>query len=484
MTTTAPLAAKPFSRDDTAFFGHPAGLGWLAFCELWERFSYYGMQVLLGLYLTKYLFLPEHIGQVAGIGVVRTAIEHFVGPRTSLQLGALIAGLYAGLVYLTPLFGGLLADRVLGRTKTVVIGASLMALGHFLMAFESSFLLAIACLLLGVGCFKGNISAQVGALYAPGDKRNASAFQIFLLSVQIAVIASPLVCGTLGEKVGFDWGFGAAGVGMLIGLVVYLAGRGWLPPEAPRGADKATIVQPPMTRAEWGRVILLVCLIPVLMLSIVGNQQFNIGFTLWSDKHMDLLLFGWQVPVTWLQAVDAFVSTATMVLSLAFWRWWAKSRREPDELMKIAIGSVIAAGGPALMAIAGNIVDTTHGRVSAIWTLAYTVVNDIGFANVLPIGLALYSRVAPKQIVGLVIGVYYLHLFVANSFVGWLAGFMDSMPNRDFWALHAALVAGAGLFLLVVRAAFGRLLSPEAVLPGAAAPSGSVPPRGGANATT
>ena len=447
--------------EQRTLFGHPVGLMFLAFTEAWERFSYYGMQVLLGLYLTKYLFLPENIHHVVGIDVVRAAVEHFIGPRTPLQLGAFIAGLYAGLVYLTPLFGGLLADRVLGRTRTVVLGALLMATGHFLMAFEASFLFAILCLLLGVGCFKGNIAAQVGALYRPGDKRNASAFQIFLLSVQIAVIAAPLVCGTLGEKVGFDWGFGAAGVGMLIGLVVYLSGRKWLPPEPVRGSADAVVHQPPMTRTEWWRLALLVGLLPVLMLSIVGNQQFNIGFTLWSDKHMDLLLFGWQVPVTWLQAVDAFVSTATMLLALAFWRWWAKSHREPDELMKMAIGSLISAGGPGLMAIAGSIVDTTHGRVSAIWTLAYTIVNDIGFANVLAVGLALYSRVAPRQIVGLVIGIYYLHLFVANTFVGWLAGLMDSMPQRDFWALHALLVAIAGLLLIGARAAFGRLLSPE-----------------------
>ena len=463
VTSLAVPAGKPFASADTAFFGHPAGLGWLAFCELWERFSYYGMQILLGLYLTKHLFLPQNIGHVVGIGVVRSAIEQVLGPRTPLQLGALIAGLYAGLVYLTPLFGGLLADRVLGRTRTVVIGASLMALGHFLMAFEASFLLAIACLLLGVGCFKGNIAAQVGALYVPGDKRNASAFQIFMLAVQIAVIAAPLVCGTLGEKKGFDWGFGAAGIGMLIGLGVYLAARPWLPPEPPRleaGSTKAR--RPSMTRAEWRRLAVLVGILPVLMLSVVGNQQFNIGFTLWSDKHMDLLLFGWQMPVTWLQGVDAFVSTATMLLSLAFWRWWATQRKEPDELLKIALGSVIAAGGPALMAVAGNQVDTTHGRVGVGWTLAYTLVNDIGFANILPIGLALYSRVAPRQIVGLVIGVYYLHLFLGNSFVGWLAGFMDVMSNRDFWMLHASLVAAAGVLLLVVRAVFGHLLASEA----------------------
>ena len=463
MSSIASTPAQPFSRDDTAFLGHPLGLAWLSACELWERFSYYGMQVLLGLYLTKYLFLPQNIGHVVGIDVVRHAIESVTGPRTPLQLGALIAGLYAGLVYLTPLFGGLVADRLLGRTKTVVIGAVLMAFGHFLMAFEASFLLAILCLLLGVGCFKGNIAAQVGALYRPGDKRNATAFQIFLMAVQIAVIASPLVCGTLGEKVGFDWGFGAAGVGMVIGLFTYLAGRGWLPPDPGLSKGHDTVEQPPLTRTEWGRLWVLVGLLPILVLTMVGNQQFNLGFTLWSDKHMDLMMFGWQVPVTWLQGVDAFVSSGTMLMAIAFWSWYGKRRNEPDELMKIAIGSVIAAGGPALMAIAGQIVDTTHGKVGPIWTLAYTVVNDIGFANVMAVGLALYSRVAPKQIVGLVIGIYYLHLFVANTFVGWLAGLMDSMPQRDFWALHAVLVAVAGVLLVGVRAMFGHLLSPEAM---------------------
>jgi len=461
VSSTAPAPARPFSRDDTKFLGHPLGLAWLSACELWERFSYYGMQILLGLYLTKYLFLPEHIHNVMGIDAVRGALESVVGPRTPLQLGLLISGLYAGLVYLTPLFGGLLADRVLGRTRTVTLGALLMAAGHFLMAFESSFFLAIACLLLGVGCFKGNIAAQVGALYAPGDKRNATAFQIFLMAVQIAVIGAPLVCGTLGEKVGFHWGFGAAGVGMLIGLVTYLAGRGWLPPEPARAKDHATVEQPPLATAEWIRIGLLVLLLPILVLTMVGNQQFNIGFTVWSDKHMDLMMFGWQVPVTWLQGVDAFVSSATMLLSIAFWSWYGKRRNEPDELVKIALGSMVSAGGPALMAIAGNIVDTTHGKVGPVWTLAYTIVNDLGFANVMAVGLALYSRVAPKQIVGLVIGVYYLHLFVANSFVGWLGGFMDIMPNRDFWALHAILVFVSGVLLLAFRALFGRYLSAE-----------------------
>ncbi len=465
MSSTATPPDQPYSRDDTAFLGHPAGLGWLAFCEFWERFSYYGMQGLLGLYLTKYLFLPEHITQVMGIDVGRRAVEFVTGPMTPFQFGSLVVGLYGGIVYLMPIFGGVIADRWLGRTKAVVLGASLMALGHFLMAFEAGFLIAIACLLVGVGLFKGNIAAQVGALYRPGDKRNASAFQIFLLAVQIAVIVSPLVCGSLGEKVAWHWGFDAAGVGMLIGLVTYLAGRKWLPPEPERKSAAEKLEQPRLTGAEWGRVALLVGMIPILMLTILGNQQISTGFPLWSDKHMDLVMFGWRIPTTWLQVVDAVVSLVTMLLSIAFWRWWSQRRREPDELIKMAIGSLIAAGGPGLMMIAGGIVDATHQRVGFGWTLAYTIANDLGFANILPVGLALYSRVAPKQIVGLVIGIYYLHLSIGNTYVGWLAGLMEKMPSSQFWGLHAVLVAIGGGLLLVVHMLFWRYLSPAAMAP-------------------
>ena len=176
---------------------------------------------------------------------------------------------------------------------------------------------------------------------------------------------------------------------------------------------------------------------------------------------MDLVLLGWSVPVSWLQAVDAFMSTATMVGSIAFWRWWSQRRREPDELTKMGFGSLLAAGGPALLIVASMLVESTHEKVSFAWTLGYTLLNDLGFANILPVGLALYSRTAPRRLEGLVIGIYYLHLFAGGTLVGWLAGFLETMPGRDFWALHAALVAAAGFLLLGCRLVFGRLLAPE-----------------------
>jgi POT family proton-dependent oligopeptide transporter len=205
-------------KSDTAFLGHPSGLGWLAASEAWERFSYYGMQSLLVLYATHYLLLPGHVEQVWGFVPFSHALESVYGTLTPAAMASIIFGWYAGLVYVTPLAGGLLADRLLGRTATVISGALLMALGHFLMAFEASFLVALLCLLTGVGCFKGNIAAQVGDLYAEGDHRRADAFQIYYIGIQISGIFSPLVCGTLGETVGWHWGFGAAGVGMLAGL--------------------------------------------------------------------------------------------------------------------------------------------------------------------------------------------------------------------------------------------------------------------------
>jgi POT family proton-dependent oligopeptide transporter len=332
------------------------------------------------------------------------------------------------------------------------------------MASEASLLAALACLLVGVGCFKGNIAAQVGDLYAPGDKRRASAFQIFMLAVQLAVILAPIVCGTLGEKLAWHWGFGAAGVGMLIGLTVYLGGRRWLPPETPRaraGTAAGAQAPPRMSAPEVLRVVLLLALIPVLMLSVVGNQQFTNAFPLWAQQHMDLVLLGWQVPVTWLQAVDAFISTATMLASLAFWRWWALRRPEPDELSKMALGCLLAAGGPALLALAAASIAGTQEKASLAWTLGYTLLNDLGFANVMPVGLALYSRAAPQRLEGLLLGVYYLHLFLGNTFVGWLAGLLEVLPGPEFWGLHAALVATAGLVLLAIKRVFGRILLPE-----------------------
>jgi len=443
------------------FLGHPIGLAYLSFAEAWERFSYYGMQTLLVLYMTKQLLLAPHVDRILGFGPFRAFLES-AGPMTPVALASAIFGLYAACVYLTPILGGLLADRVLGRTKTVTLGALLMATGHFLMAFDVSFLIALTCLLLGVGCFKGNIATQVGELYAPDDLRRANAFQIYMFGIQIAVIISPLVCGTLGQKVGWHWGFGAAGVGMVIGLIVYLSGRRFLPPEPPpRRKAEGGASRAPFSPRDVRAMVVLVALLPVLAMAAVGNQQIGNAYLLWGDAHYQLEFFGKTMPVSWLMSLDAFVSAITMAGSLAFWRWWATRRTEPNEITKLTIGVAIAALAPLVLALASLQASGGH-KVGLIWGVAFHVINDIGFANIFPVGLALYTRAAPKSLGGTILAIYYLHLFAGNLLVGWLGGLLDKLPGATFWMIHVALIGAAAVLLLLVRAVAGAALAPAA----------------------
>jgi proton-dependent oligopeptide transporter, POT family len=445
---------------DSAFLGHPTGLGWLSAAEFWERFSYYGMQALLVLYMTHSILLPGHVEHVRGFGPFRQVIEAVYGPLSPQALASAIFGLYAGLVYLTPLVGGLLADRVLGRTRTVVLGASLMTLGHFLMAFDASFLVAMLCLVLGVGCFKGNISSQVGDLYARDDPRRGNAFQIFMLVVQLAGILTPLVCGTLGEVYGWHWGFGAAGVGMVIGMSAYLLGRYALPQEPRLLKDGNPAARPKLNRNDWRNVIVLVALLPVLAVGMVGNQQIFNAYIVWAERSYDLMLFGHAMPVTWILSFGNISSTLTIVASVLFWRWWGRRHREPDEITKIALGTVLGAAAPLALAFASLLIATTGQRVSLGWAVLFQIVNDLGFANVMPIGLALFSRAAPKGLAGMMIGVYYVQLFMANMLVGRLGGLLDQMSGTSFWLLHCGLMAASAAILLTVRVVAGKALAP------------------------
>src|SRR5438876_4147623 len=265
------------NTEDRSFIGHPRGLAYLAFTEAWERFSYYGMQSLLVLYMVNRLLHPGHIEVVAGFGPFRHLLDNiYRGPLAAQALASAIFGLYTGLVYLTPIAGGLIADRLLGRTLTITIGASLMALGHFLMAFDFSFLLALLCLVSGVGCFKGNLASQVGALYATDDNRRADAFQIYYIFINAGVIISPLIAGTLGEVYGWHWGFGAAGVGMLIGLTIYLSGRKYLPPDSPVVEEKEAspnhTAKTKLTRRDQIPILVLIALLTFLTISIMPTQ--------------------------------------------------------------------------------------------------------------------------------------------------------------------------------------------------------------------
>jgi POT family proton-dependent oligopeptide transporter len=454
-------------RTDRAFFGHPRGLGILAGTELWVAFSYYGMQSLLVLYMTGYLLRPGHIEHILGFVPFRAFLGALYGPVGGQALASAITGLYGALAFGTPLIGGLIADRWLGRTRSIIAGSVLMTIGHFLMAFDVSFLLALLCLVMGTG-LAGVLKAQVGGLYASQDLRRADAFQIYTLVVQLAVIAAPIVCGGLGEKVAWHWGFGAAGVGMAIGLVIYLAGRRWLPPDpmAKGAADQPA--HPPMTLHDWRTVGVLALLVPVFALAFVGNNEIVNGYLLWGRDHYQLEFLGQTMPVSWLLSLDAVIASGTIVLVVIFWRWWARRRREPDEIVKAGIGALIAACGPLVLAAASLQAVGGH-RVGLVWGLGFHVINDIGFAMLYPVGMALFSRAAPPALGATVVNSFVFAVFLSNLAVGKLAGLLDTMPGAAFWSLHAALVAIAGVLLLACGWLFRRTLAPAS----AAAPLAS-----------
>jgi POT family proton-dependent oligopeptide transporter len=432
------------ARDDRAFIGHPKGLGYLAFTEACERFSYYSMQTLLVLYMVKSLLLPGHIENIVGFEWLRA---NAYGGLDGQPLASAIFGTYTSLVYLTPIAGGLLADRLLGRRRTMVIGAVLMSMGHFLMAFEASFLLALLFLILGVGCFKGNIASQVGGLYGPTDNRRAMAFQIFYIAINVSVIAGPLVSGTLGEKIGWHWGFGAAGVMMVVGLLIYLKGQAYLP-EDMSASRAARAERPKLTRADLGAVIALVLLIPAMAVALLTNQEIFNAYLVWGDEQFNKTFLGFEAPTSWLITVDAALSFAMLVAVAAFWKLWGARHWEPDELGKMIIGSFFTiAGGLCLYAAA--LLQGPGEKITLFWPLMFHLLNSIGFAHILPVSLALFSKVAPKAINATVIGLYYLAFFAANAIVGKVGGLYSSLPTTTFWLIHVAS-AGVGLVAFAI----------------------------------
>ena len=438
------------THDDRAFLGHPKGLGYLGFTEGCERFSYYSMQTLLVLYMVNYLLLPDRMEKVVGLFWVQQHIYHGISGQ---PLASAIFGTYASLVYGTPILGGIVADKWLGRNKTLILGGVLMAIGHFLMAIESAFVFALVALVLGVGAFKGNIATQVGALYGPNDLRRAMAFQIFYIFINVSVIIAPLISGTLGQKVGWHYGFGCAGVVMVLGLIIYLSGRRYLAPEELASRSEKKAHGEPLTRSDWMCVIYLIILIPVLAVSLLTNQEIFNAYLTWGDQHFDLTLLN--NTSSWLITVDAAVSFSMLVAVAAFWKWYGTRRREPDEISKMIIGSLFTVAGGLCLFMAA-LTEPPGGKISLFWPMLFELFNSIGFAHVLPISLALFSKISPKQITATVIGLYYLSFFIANAMVGYVGGLYSSLPTTTFWLIHVASAAFGLVAFAVFKVALGK----------------------------
>ena len=438
-------------RDKRTLFGHPVGLFVLFFTEMWERFSYYGMRVLLVLYMTKYLIDQTQAGAyVFGFGALRAFIETMFGPLGTQPLASQIYGMYTGLVYLTPLFGGLLADRILGQRKTVLIGGVLMAIGHFLMAIESMFLLALMFLIVGNGCFKPNISTQVGSLYPEGDPRRDSAFTIFYMGINLGAFFAPLVCGTLGQVYGWHYGFGAAGVGMIIGLMVYLFGQRFLATDQHTIDQTAHVKVEAMTSKEWRAVAgLLVLGVLNIVFWGVYEQQGN-TLQIFADKNVNWEVFGWSMPTTWFQSLNPMFIFIFAPLLIGLWNRQSKGKKEPSSVGKMAIGCTLLAASFMVLipATQGMNAET---KISFLWLVASTLVLTIGELYVSPIGLSLVTKVAPKRLVGLLMGVWFLSVFFGNYMGGYIGMFYEKMSRESFFMLLAGLAVAVSFAIFTLK---------------------------------
>lgn len=428
------------------FFGEPVALGYLAFTEAWERFSYYGMSALVVLYMTETLFLPGHIEQVVGFAALRGAIEGVTGPLTGQGLASMIYGLYSGLICFTPLFGGLLADRVLGARATVVIGALMLCAGHLALAFDASFLLGLLLLILGCGCVKGNVAAQAGALY-PHDQEAARtrAFMLFNMGINTGAVAGPIVCGLLAQLYGWHAGFGCAAVIMLAGLVTYLAGLKHLPPEAERSRRAAPAA--PLRADEWRTIGLLTAVIALTIFQSVAYFQLGDAGMIWLRRMVDLATPLGAVPAAWFRSVDSLTSVVLAAPLIALWRRQAVRGGGPGDYAKLGYGAAIAAASALLLAVAS--VSMAPGRVSLLWPLAAFAGMGIGFLYYWPTLMALVSRRSPAQASGAMLGVIFLSLFVAKTTMGWIGSLYETMTPVAFWSLDAA-IAAAGAVLVAV----------------------------------
>jgi proton-dependent oligopeptide transporter, POT family len=447
ITTREPVLTLP---KEVTFIGHPKGLFYLAFTEAWERFSYYGMTALLALFMVNQLLLPGHVEHIGGFSGFRAALESVVGPLSTQALASQIFGLYSGFVYFTPLLGGMIADRWIGQRNAVVIGALSMSGGHIAMTFDESFLLALLLLVIGSGFLKGNISAQVGALYPPEDEaRRTRGFVIFSTAINIGAVAGPLLCGLLAQVYGWHYGFGVAAIFMLLGLATYLYGYRYLPARVERRKFEGT-------RLTAGERRIVGALIAVMIITIFQStafyQVFNVN-AIWIQQHVALDIGGFRIPVPWFQSINSVSSIVGVPLVFWIWRRQALRRREPDDLAKIGIGAWITAGSNLILVAA--IIASGSAPVYPIWPFLYSAGLGISFLYYWPTLLALVSRAAPAKVNATLMGLAFMSLFISNNLIGWIGGFYEKMTPAQFWAMHAAIAVCGGLLVVL----FGRRLS-------------------------
>ena len=460
--------------------GNPLSLSTLFFTEMWERFSYYGMRALLVLYLVNSLNYSE---------------------SDALHIYAV----YTGLVYLTPLIGGYLADRFLGAQKSIFIGGLTMMIGHFLMAFPDYLYLAIGMLIIGNGYFKPNISSLLGRLYKSNDLRRDSGFSIFYVGINLGAFLAPLIVGYVGETINWHYGFAIAGFGMLAGLIQFSYGQNKIINEDTTHQYKK------LKLADWGLIsIISIINIPLILLILEVNEVLNnfffeillaviviifsyfftrkkqlvsakedlkkiiyigvlsvfviffwVGFeqaggslTLFANNSVDRNFLGFIIPASFFQSINPLIIILIGPMIASFWLRVDRSKNNINTPQKMGLGLLLLAGGFFLITLVNNASDTS---ISLWWLVGVYFLHTLGELCLSPIGLSMVSKVSPKKIASLMMGFWFLSSAVANFMAGKLPGILES-NNLDLFTFLTVTSVIAGLLLLLISKFLEKLV--------------------------
>ena len=438
-------------------FGHPRGLWVLGGTELWDRISFHGMVSMLVLYMTSDLAQPGRAENVLGFAAYRHALETMFGPLSWGAIATQTFGLYYALVAFLPILGGWLGDKVVSRRFAVSTGALTMTAGHFAMAFDNTFLIALLLLVTGAGLLRGNLAPQIRSLYTAGDRRLADAFQFYSFTVNFGAFIAPLASGAVAKYYGWHAGFAVAGIGMLIGLVWYLAGSHHLPPEPEKGVK---VHRQPLTPAQKRNVMGIFAIFPVAVCFWTAQAQIWNVYNLWVRDHIQMRVGNFEVPVPWLQSLDGLAPAAYAPVVILLWRWQARRGTEPDLFVKIALGCLIFSAAMLLLA-AAPVFAGANGRGPLWIPVVFHLVSNFGAIYFSPVVQAFDAGRAPEAWRGTLLAMDTMSVSAASILSGTMGGWYETMPPVTFWSINAAIVGGAGIALLLVYRPLRRWLGPE-----------------------
>lgn len=432
---------------------HPAALYWLFMSEMWERFSYYGMRALLILYL---------IGDVAKGGLAWKE-----GDATSLY------ALYLGMSYILTLAGGIVADQFLGFRKTVILGGLMMAAAQFSLSAGSAmgslntFYLGLILLVIGNGFFKPNISGMVGQFYPDESPLKDSAYTIFYMGINMGAFFGALVCGYLGEEIGWQYGFGAAGVGMLLGVLIFYIGQSnfnevGIRPNSQENKSK-TLEREPLTSVEIQRLSVAVILSFFSIVFWASFEQAGSSMNIFAAKYTDRMIGGFEVPASWFQSVNAFFIFLLAPVFSMIWIVLERNKINPNGPVKFAIGLLLVAAGFVALVIGAATIKqgADSAQVSMIWLVIAYMLHTMGELCISPVGLSFINKLSPAYLFGTMFSVWFVATGMGSYLGGYIAGIIGDSENytiSEFFMIVVIFPASAGLLLLLISPLLKKMM--------------------------